>query len=58
MILFGEYFAAKITVTMPTSQGLQPHLKEFILSSKTIIAMVVQQAHFYHYKQHTPAKLS
>jgi len=22
MILFGEYFAAKITVTMPTSQGL------------------------------------
>jgi len=24
MILFGEYFAAKITVTMPTSQGLPP----------------------------------
>jgi len=27
MILFGEYFAAKITVTMPTSQGLQPQYK-------------------------------
>jgi len=24
MTLFGEYFAAKITVTIPTSQGLQP----------------------------------
>tara|TARA_B100001179_G_scaffold181967_1_gene137345 strand:- start:95 stop:208 length:114 start_codon:yes stop_codon:yes gene_type:complete len=37
MILFGEYFAAEITATMPASQGLQPPYKELILSSSLFI---------------------